>query len=156
MNTYRDWSVEALHEHRVAILTELEHRKTVETAAAQAEQLAERYARAIGRTDGDEWVQPTGAHDSYPAGAAVTHDGRTWVSTTPANVWEPGVSGWREQAVTDPGTGEETVPEWRQPTGAHDTYQTGDRVTFGGDTWESVIDNNSWSPRDYPQGWRKI
>lgn len=27
MDMYRDWSVEALHEHRVAILTELERRE---------------------------------------------------------------------------------------------------------------------------------
>ena len=29
MDMYRDWSVEALHEHRVAILTELERREKV-------------------------------------------------------------------------------------------------------------------------------
>lgn len=29
MDMYRDWSVEALHEHRVAILTELERRAKV-------------------------------------------------------------------------------------------------------------------------------
>lgn len=43
------------------------------------------------------WVQPTGAHDAYPVGfGPVAHAGRLWVSTTPANVWEPGVFGWTE------------------------------------------------------------
>lgn len=42
-----------------------------------------------------EWMQPTGAHDAYALGAKVTHNGQLWESTTPANVWEPGVFGWR-------------------------------------------------------------
>jgi hypothetical protein len=40
------------------------------------------------------WVQPTGAHDAYAIGAVVTHNGQTWICTTDANVWEPGVFGW--------------------------------------------------------------
>jgi len=40
------------------------------------------------------WVQPTGAHDAYAAGAEVLHDGDLWRSTIDANVWEPGVYGW--------------------------------------------------------------
>lgn len=35
---------------------------------------------------------------------------------------------------------------WIQPTGAHDAYQTGDRVTHTGSTWESLIDANVWEP----------
>jgi hypothetical protein len=43
------------------------------------------------------WVQPTGAHDAYPAGAVVTHNGKTWTNTHGnGNVWEPGVFGWAE------------------------------------------------------------
>ncbi len=41
------------------------------------------------------WVQPTGAHDAYPLGAEVTHNGFNWRNTgSDANVWEPGVFGW--------------------------------------------------------------
>lgn len=43
-----------------------------------------------------EWVQPTGAHDAYNTGDKVTHNGKTWVSTMDANVYEPGVYGWSE------------------------------------------------------------
>lgn len=42
------------------------------------------------------WVQPQGAHDAYPLGAKVTHNGKTWSSDVAANVWEPGVSQWTE------------------------------------------------------------
>lgn len=41
------------------------------------------------------WVQPTGAHDSYPAGAVVSHNGQIWDNTHgDNNSWEPGVFGW--------------------------------------------------------------
>ncbi|MBQ2454982.1 MAG: hypothetical protein II499_02705 [Firmicutes bacterium] len=43
-----------------------------------------------------EWRQPTGAQDAYPAGAKVSHNEKHWISTTAANVWEPGVYGWEE------------------------------------------------------------
>lgn len=41
-------------------------------------------------------------------------------------------------------------------TGAHDAYQTGDRVTYNGQIYESTIDNNVWSPDTYPQGWKLV
>lgn len=44
-----------------------------------------------------EWVRPTGAHDAYPEGAKVSHNGSHWISTIPANTYEPGVYGWTEQ-----------------------------------------------------------
>jgi len=55
----------------------------------------------------------------------------------------------------------EAVPEgviaaWEQPEGSHDAYMTGDKVTFNGHIWESTIDNNVWSPADYPQGWTDL
>ena len=41
-----------------------------------------------------EWRQPAGAHDAYPLGAKVTHNGKRWTSIADANVYEPGVYGW--------------------------------------------------------------
>lgn len=35
---------------------------------------------------------------------------------------------------------------WVQPTGAHDAYNTGDRVTHIDSTWTSEIDANTWEP----------
>lgn len=46
-----------------------------------------------------------------------------------------------------------TVDPWVQPTGSSDAYGVGDRVTFEGQTWESTIANNVWSPSGYPAGW---
>ena len=43
-----------------------------------------------------EWVQPTGAHDAYAAGAKVKHNGKRWVSDVDNNTWAPGTYGWTE------------------------------------------------------------
>lgn len=37
-------------------------------------------------------------------------------------------------------------PEWVQPTGAHDAYNKGDKVTHGGKHYISDIDANVWEP----------
>ena len=100
-------------------------------------------------TDGQPWVQPTGAHNAYPIDITATHVGKTWESLTPANVWEPGESGWREKVA-------QGYPAWVQPTGAHDAYNKEDRVSFDGGNYESVIDGNTYSPSDYPAGWKAI
>ena len=47
-------------------------------------------------------------------------------------------------------------PTWKQPTGANDAYNIGDRVVFEGNNYESVINANVWSPKVYTQGWKKI
>lgn len=44
-----------------------------------------------------EWIQPTGAHDAYEKGAKVSHNGKHWISEYDANVYEPGIFGWKEQ-----------------------------------------------------------
>lgn len=49
-----------------------------------------------------------------------------------------------------------TLQEWKQPTGSHDAYMIGDEVLFKGKHYISIIDSNTWSPTDYPQGWQEI
>lgn len=49
----------------------------------------------------------------------------------------------------------EEWPEWQQPQGVQDAYMTGDKVTFEGTHYVSLIDNNTWSPAAYPQGWEE-
>ena len=51
---------------------------------------------------------------------------------------------------------EGVIPEWVQPTGAHDAYNKGDKVIFEGDVYESLIDGNTWSPVGYPEGWKLV
>ena len=46
-------------------------------------------------------------------------------------------------------------PEFVQPTGAHDAYKKGDKVTFEGKHYISLIDGNVYSPTAYPAGWQE-
>ena len=46
-------------------------------------------------------------------------------------------------------------PEFVQPTGAHDAYNKGDKVTFEGKHYISLIDGNVYSPAAYPAGWQE-
>lgn len=47
------------------------------------------------------------------------------------------------------------IPEWVKPDSTNG-YMTGDRVVFNQKTYVSLIDNNIWSPADYPAGWQEI
>ena len=46
-------------------------------------------------------------------------------------------------------------PEFVQPTGAHDAYNRGDKVTFNSKHYISLIDANVYSPAVYPAGWQE-
>lgn len=48
-------------------------------------------------------------------------------------------------------TSTEEWPEWIQPTGAHDAYNTGDKVSHNGSHWICTIDANVYEPGVY--GW---
>ena len=53
------------------------------------------------------------------------------------------------------GVTEEGYPEWVQPLGATDAYNTGDVVSYNGILYRSLIDSNVWSPDTYPSGWEE-
>ena len=53
-------------------------------------------------------------------------------------------------------TSEDGEPlEWQQPSSTN-PYLTGDKVIYEGNIYQSLIDNNVWSPAEYPQGWELI
>ena len=52
----------------------------------------------------------------------------------------------------------EVIPVWEQPDSTN-PYMKGDKVyypTAEDDIYESVVDNNVWSPSDYPDGWKIV
>lgn len=53
----------------------------------------------------------------------------------------------------EPSPGPDEWPEFVQPTGAHDAYNTGDKVTWNGKHYISKMDGNVWNPDAYPAGW---
>ena len=68
--------------------------------------------------------------------------------------WEPDKTPALYTEVAKPGE----IPVWKQPTGAQDAYNKGDKVHYPGKNdpvYTSTIDSNVWSPDEYPQGWAK-
>ena len=52
-------------------------------------------------------------------------------------------------------TSEGEILDWEQPSSTN-PYMKGDKVKFNGKIYESIIDNNVWSPEAYPQGWKEV
>ena len=50
----------------------------------------------------------------------------------------------------------EEYPEFVQPTGAHDAYNKGRKITYKGEKYICLIDGCVWAPDVYPQGWKKV
>ena len=67
------------------------------------------------------------------------------------DVGEGGESGGEEDAQ-EPST--EEYPAWVQPTGAHDAYAQGAKVSHKGKKWTSDVANNVWEPGVY--GWTEV
>lgn len=55
--------------------------------------------------------------------------------------------------IETPGEGTKEWPEFVQPIGAHDAYNTGDKITFEGKKYVCLKDNIVWNPTVYPEGW---
>lgn len=70
--------------------------------------------------------------------------------------WDPegAVSLFSEVLIPDP----DVIPVWVQPESTN-AYMTGDKVHYpaeDGPVYESTIDDNVWSPAEYPQGWKEV
>lgn len=92
----------------------------------------------------------------YAAGDRVRYGGvlyRCLQSHAAQDTWTPAdaPSLWARVLIPDPGE----IPEWEQPDSTN-PYMKGDRVRFEGKIYESLVDNNVWSPADYPAGWKIV
>jgi hypothetical protein len=70
---------------------------------------------------------------------------------TSAKEWTPDTALSLYKAI---GVSESGYPEWVQPLGASDAYNTGDIVSRNGTLYQSLIDGNVWAPEAYPAGWQ--
>lgn len=92
---------------------------------------------------------------AYAVGQRIQYNGKLYKcvqSHTSQADWTPDATPALWTEVAAPGE----IPVWKQPTGAQDAYNTGDLVHFptkDDPVYKSTIDNNVWSPADYPQGW---
>lgn len=101
---------------------------------------------------------------AYKAGVVIAYDGMLYEvvqeHTSQAD-WKPSeVSSlyklFLKPTIEVDGETLTVVNDFVQPTGAHDVYKKGDRVTFEGKVYESAIDNNVYSPTAYPAGWTLV
>lgn len=101
----------------------------------------------------DESVFPQWDSNSYQyfAGEKVTYEMKYYrciQDHTSQADWTPdtAVSLWVN--ISDP---QEEWPEWKQPIGAQDAYNKGDKVSHNDKHWTSDVDANVWEPGVY--GW---
>lgn len=102
------------------------------------------------------WIAPTGAHDMYKQGEWMIFTDGKYYECLNDTVYSPTdySSAWRADGVEP--KPEPSIPEFVQPTGAHDAYKKGDKVSFNGKIYESLIDANVYSPSAYPLGWQEV
>lgn len=88
---------------------------------------------------------------AYPVGVIRRHNDILYKCIqqhTSQEDWSPDVTPSLWVRIGDP---TEEYPEWSRPIGSHDAYTLGDKVTYDGQHWISVVENNVWQPGIY--GW---
>lgn len=96
------------------------------------------------------------AEVSYEVGERVLYNDvlyKVLQAHTTQETWTPDVSPSLFAKVLIPD--EDVIPEWEQPDSTN-AYMKGDKVMYEGKIYVSVIDNNIWSPVDYPAGWEEV
>lgn len=91
----------------------------------------------------EEW---SGNFEKYRTGDRRTYNNELYECLqdhTSQDSWTPdtAVSLWKK--IADPS---EEYPQWKQPTGAHDAYPKGSKVTHENKRWTSDIDANTYEP----------
>lgn len=133
---------------------------TLTEMARRLRPLIEKAAQSLDEADALEAVQlyPRWSADgAYAAGDRVQHDGKLYrilQQHTAQADWSPDKAPSLFAEVL-PGQEDTPIGEWKQPDSTN-PYMIGDRVTYNGKVYESIIDNNVWSPADYPAGWQEV
>lgn len=103
-----------------------------------------------------EWSQKD--YSTVPVGSPYKYNGQVYTLTqqhdaTSQPDWRPGVaySLWDLKHTQDPAAAKPYVA----PQGSWGLYDKDDCMIWtDGHVWTSIIDNNSWTPDSYPQGWK--
>ena len=146
---YKSRGVILYHKER----SDLEREAALTLARLEADALSDDQAAQVGALF-PEWAPGV----SYTAGERISDSqGKLYrvvqdhvsqsdwpMSATPALYTPLGVT------AGDP----DSIPEWIQPTGAHDAYPLGAKVIYQGIIYESAVDDNVWTPGEY--GWTEV
>lgn len=101
------------------------------------------------------WITPSGAHDMYKQGEWMIFTDGKYYECLNDTIYSPTdlSTAWQAEGGSSLAP---AVPDFVQPTGAHDAYKKGDKVRFEGKIYESLIDGNAYSPSAYPLGWQEV
>lgn len=144
-------------------------RENIENTTSEVADIKKVTRKLVSKSEisADEYKEIISIYDDWQAGVAyskgqvVKYKDELWEviqNHSSQADWTPDSVPALFKTVTAPKTndGVEIVPDFKQPTGGHDAYKKGDKVKFEGKVYESVIDNNAYSPTDYPQGWKVV
>lgn len=67
--------------------------------------------------------------------------------------WTPDVAVSLFVEISDPSI---EYPEFKQPISTETAYMKGDKITFNGAKYVSLVDYNVYSPTDYPNNWKLV
>ena len=91
---------------------------------------------------------------AYAVDFRVKYDGNLYrcvQAHTSQQDWTPAAAASLWSKTHDPA---EEFPAWIQPTGGHDAYAKGAKVSHSGKHWTSDVDANVWEPGAY--GWTEV
>lgn len=102
---------------------------------------------------------PEKDYTQWPAGAPVTFEGNVFGLLQPHNAAHyPGATPantaalWSVRHTKDPNKAKPWIPS----LGTSGMYMFDECCTFGGETYRSIVDNNPYSPGDYPANWEVV
>lgn len=111
-------------------------------------------------TVGAPWVEYIATWEngvSYAMNQKVSYDNTIYISLIEKNSTEPEKSEYwiiNNESETEKSE-ENEIFEWVRPD-SNTAYMIGDKVIFNEKIYESLIDNNVWSPAEYSDGWSEI
>ena len=128
-----------------AVMVVQDHERTIHTP----EETPALFSFYRPNPEGTEWI----AGEQVALNSTRTYGGKTYKCIQAHQTqdgWKPDVTPALWQViVTTP-----EISEWVQPTGAHDAYRLGAKVTYQTFTWECTSDYNVYAPGVF--GWKKI
>ena len=93
---------------------------------------------------------------SYEVGERIIYEDKFYkviMAHTSQADWTPDVAVSLFAEIPNPSV---EYPEFKKPINAETAYMTGDKITFEGNKYISIMDNNAYSPTEYPQGWELV
>ena len=93
---------------------------------------------------------------SYEVGERIIYEDKFYkviMAHTSQADWTPDVAVSLFVEIPNPSV---EYPEFKKPINAETAYMTGDKITFEGNKYISIMDNNVYSPTEYPQGWKLV